>query len=192
MATNTKESSNMKLAFMGISGAGKDYLGEHLIKEYSFKRYSFSDQLKKLAVIIYPWLEEDYPAKIKEQNLNLTLSTGDVINNSPREIWLHLNMLREIENRIFIRMLDELIQSTSDDGVKRILITDVRSKEEFDWCKNNGFKILYIYPKEQIYEEYDIDKFIVKNKNQADFTFPNNFNGIDEFNQFYLDDLHDE
>lgn len=51
----------MKIAFMGISGSGKDFLANYLISNYGFIRLSFSDQLKKLANYIYPWMEKDYP-----------------------------------------------------------------------------------------------------------------------------------
>lgn len=47
----------MRIAFMGVSGSGKDYLSNYLINNYDFIRLSFSDQLKKLAHHIYPWLE---------------------------------------------------------------------------------------------------------------------------------------
>ncbi|EKF9085103.1 adenylate kinase, partial [Vibrio cholerae] len=97
----------MKIAFMGVSGSGKDFLARYLIDEHNFIRLSFSDQLKKLANHIYPWMEKDYSPEEKTLPINITLSTGESIKNTPRDIWLHLNKLREIEDRIFIRMLSE-------------------------------------------------------------------------------------
>ncbi|WP_230486530.1 hypothetical protein [Morganella morganii] len=55
----------MKIAFMGISGSGKDFLANYLISNYEFFRLSFSDQLKKLATYIYPWMEKDYSPEKK-------------------------------------------------------------------------------------------------------------------------------
>ena len=98
----------MKIAFMGISGSGKDYLAQHLIDNFNFTRFSFSDQLKKLAHTIYPWLQIDYPPIEKEEALNITVSTGELILSSPREVWLQLNNLRKVENLIFIRMLEHI------------------------------------------------------------------------------------
>lgn len=45
---------SMKIAFMGRSGSGKDFLANYLISNHDFIRLSFSDQLKKLANYIYP------------------------------------------------------------------------------------------------------------------------------------------
>lgn len=183
---------------MGISGAGKDYLADFLIYSHNFQRFSFSDQLKKLANIIYPWMNADYPPIEKENNLNVILSTGETIVKSPREIWLHLNFLRDIENLIFIRMLEnELIEFDLNKKVQsndknRLLISDVRTDEELAWCRKNGFKILYIHPIKKVYQEYDFDKQIKKNKIHADFIFENAFNGIDEFNQFYIEKIDNE
>ena len=177
----------MKLAFTGKSGSGKDYLATHLIENYNFSRFSFSDQLKKLAHSIYPWLELDYPPIEKEEKLNIRISTGEVISHSPRDIWLKLNDLRKIENLIFIRMLDDEI--TQQQKNNNIIITDIRSNEEFKWCKENSFKILYIHPSKKIYDEYDIDKHIDKNRDYADFIFKNEFNGIDDFDIFYNENI---
>lgn len=74
----------MKIAFMGRSGSGKDFLANYLISNHEFIRLSFSDQLKKLANYIYPWIKKDYTPDEKMSPLNLTLPTGDLIFHSPR------------------------------------------------------------------------------------------------------------
>ena len=171
---------------MGKSGAGKDFLADYLIEQHNFVRFSFSDQLKKLAKIIYPWLQCDYPAIVKEEKLNIKLSTGEVIDKSPREIWLHLNTLRDIEKHLFIRMLDEDIAKTiSVGGVKDILISDIRSTDELSWCQQNNFKIVYLQSTKQVYQHYDIDAQIIDNKDKADVVFVNKHNGINDFKDFY-------
>ena len=171
---------------MGISGSGKDYLAQHLIDNFNFTRFSFSDQLKKLAHTIYPWLQIDYPPIKKEKVLNITVSTGELILASPREIWIQLNGLREVENLIFIRMLEEELQCyfKKNELAQHVIITDIRSNEEFKWCKDNSFKIIYIRPSDRLYQQYDIDKYIEDNKERADYTFKNDFNGISAFNRF--------
>ena len=168
----------MKIAFTGIAGSGKDFLVNYLVQEQGFTRVSFSDQLKKLSKIIYPWMEQDYPPYEKEQPLNITLSSGELITKTPREIWLHLNLLRQIEDGLFLRMLQEDIDSLDTD---KIVISDIRPKIEWDWCKNNNFTTIYINPTKQIYEPNDFDKQVLLYKGQADLIFNNNFNGLDEF-----------
>ncbi|EKW1656965.1 TPA: adenylate kinase [Klebsiella oxytoca] len=177
----------MKIAFMGISGSGKDFLANYLISNYGFIRLSFSDQLKKLANYIYPWMEKDYPPENKMLPLNITLPTGDFISHSPRDIWLSLDSLREIEEKIFIRMLSEELKILEKNGGmnKNIIITDIRSNEEFAWCKNNQFTIVHIERENNNYKKYEIDKYVTENKTKSEYHFVNNLNGIDSFKHFF-------
>lgn len=180
----------LRIALMGVSGSGKDYTADYLIKNHQFTRYSFSDQLKRIAHHIYPWLELDYPPIIKEKSLDIELHTGERITKSPREIWLHLNALRDIEKNIFIRMLSEEIEDAHlKNPLSNVLISDIRSTDEFQWCKSNNFKVIYIKNAKQIYQEYDIDAAISKNAQYADYTFINNFNGVEELEAFYQANL---
>ncbi|MFM5464359.1 adenylate kinase [Aeromonas simiae] len=173
----------MKIAFMGVSGSGKDYLANYLINNHEFVRFSFSDQLKKLARHIYPWLEKDYQPEEKALPLNITLSTGERITYSPRDIWLNLDGLRKIEEQIFIRMLSEEINTI--DNEKKIIITDIRSTNELLWCKKNNFVIIYIYRDNNNYDKYDIDKHIIVNSSNSDYTFNNSSSGTDTFDMFF-------
>jgi dephospho-CoA kinase len=178
----------MKLAFTGISGSGKDFLVNHLIEEERFTRVSFSDQLKKLAKLIYPWMETDYEPIIKETPLNITIpETGEFISHTPREIWLMLNDLRKVENKLFLRMLQDEISNIDS---KNIVISDVRPQLEWDWCKKEGFTTIYVEPMKKIYEPNDFDKQVLNYKDEADFVFENTFDGLDKFINFYKTNLH--
>lgn len=175
----------MKIALMGVSGSGKDYLANHLINNHGFVRFSFSDQLKKLAHHIYPWLEKDYQPEKKALPLNIILSTGEKITSSPRDIWLNLNGLRKIEEQIFIRMLSEEINTLDNKNEKKIIITDIRSTNELLWCKKNEFTIIYIYRENNNYDKYDIDKYVIENKSKSDYIFNNSSSGTDAFDMFF-------
>ncbi|AUY15728.1 MULTISPECIES: hypothetical protein [Serratia] len=177
----------MRIAFMGISGSGKDFLSNYLISNHEFIRLSFSDQLKKLANYIYPWMKKDYTPDEKMSPLNLTLPTGDFISYSPREIWLSLDKLRKIEEKIFIRMLSEELKLLENDGEskKNIIITDIRSNEEFAWSKNNQFTIVHIERQNNNYKKYEIDKYVNENKLKSDYHFDNSTSGLDNFINFF-------
>jgi dephospho-CoA kinase len=169
---------------MGVSGSGKDYFVDVMKKEFDFARFSFSDQLKKLGTRIYPWLEEDYPPELKEKPLNLEIpETGEVITKTPREIWLELNKLRNIEDNLFVRMLD---QSISRVNVSNYVISDVRTQNEFDWCKKNGFIFVYIKAEDPAHPRNDFDDWV--RKQEADETydhiFNNDFNGDEKIKRF--------
>lgn len=74
-----------------------------------------------------------------------------------------------------------------DDKSKNILISDIRSEDEFQWCRANGFKIIYIKANKNVYKSYIIDSQISEMASKADFIFENNFNGLIEFDLFYQD-----
>jgi dephospho-CoA kinase len=173
----------MKIALSGIAGSGKDYFASSLINNYNFVRFSFSDQLKEIGTEIFDWLEKDYPPEIKEKPLNITTSLGEKITLSPREIWLKLNFLREIENKLFIRKLKEQLERTR---IEDYLISDIRTKEEFDFIKSQGFTTIFIEPDKSklIHPENDFDKQIYNFKDQFDYMFFNDYTGTSKFENF--------
>ncbi|CAK3414040.1 adenylate kinase [Vibrio crassostreae] len=177
----------MKVAFMGLSGSGKDFLADYLIKNKNFTRLSFSDQLKKLGNQIYPWMELSYQPEEKATPLNITLQTGEFITHSPRDIWLNLDNLRNIEEKIFIRMLEDEMKYLNETNptTDSIIITDIRSNSELLWCQENQFTIVYISRKNNNYKKYDIDKYVIANREKADYHFENDGNGLIEFKSFF-------
>jgi hypothetical protein len=170
----------MRLALYGYAGSGKDYLIEKVLIPKGFVRLSFSDQLRKCAKKIFPWIEQDYPPEKKEKPLNIKTSIGEIISKTPREIWLSLNSLRQIEDGIFIRMLQENFDLLR--GVENIVISDVRTPNEYDWAIKNGFVIVKIENKNPIHKPNDFDK--QQDNFKADYTFENRMNGTAEFEKF--------
>ncbi len=175
----------MKLAITGISGSGKDYLVDILVNDYSFTRVSFSDQLKKLAVKIYPWMEKDYRPFEKEQPLDIVLSSGEHITKTPRKIWLHLNLLRDIEDGLFIRMLEEEISTIEGN----IVISDIRTENEWNWVNANGYRTIYIDPLKKIYTPKTFDDFSISLKNKTNYVFENDFSGHKRFKKFVENEI---
>jgi len=143
------------LAFSGEAGSGKDFIVDVLVRDYGYTRVSFSDQLKKLAVKIYPWLERDYPPEAKEKPLNIQLK-NELITKTPREVWLSLNDLRKVEDTLFVRMLEEELALLNVDN---IVISDIRTQNEFDWCELNGFTTVYVHNENSPHEKNSFDDF---------------------------------
>lgn len=172
----------MKIAIIGQSGVGKDYIVDIMTLRYSYNRISFSDQLKKLAIKIYPWMKKDYSADEKEKPLNIMVG-NELITKTPREIWLSLNRLRDIEDGLFIRMLQEELKLLR---VPNIVISDIRTSNEYEWCKRNGFTIVAITANEAKHPNNSFDDFVRKTiENQEfDYIFNNNFDGPIEIETF--------
>jgi len=171
----------MKIALTGISGSGKDFFTEHLVKQYGFKRYSFSDQLKIKASKVFDWLEVDYPPEVKENPLGITTSTGEVINLSPREIWLKMNFLRNIEDNLFISGLKQQMER---DNLDKIIISDIRTENELEFCKKEKFTLIKIKPmKNVIHKKHSFDNQLIEYEDKF-IIFENNFNGVESFDLF--------
>jgi len=174
--------NELKVAIIGQSGVGKDYIVDVMAKRYGFHRVSFSDQLKKLAVKIYPWMKKDYPASEKELPLNLQVGK-DFITKSPREIWLSLNRLRDVEDHLFVRMLEEEMALLR---VPNIVISDIRTENEFEWCKSNGFTIVAVMNENAVHPENKFDDFVrwVISSGKYDYEFNNSKKGDSEIIKF--------
>ena len=87
------------IALTGRKYSGKDYLAVPLI-EADFTRVSFSDQLKKIANRLYPWCKLDYPSDQKEIPIANHLNVNNL---SPRDIWIKMDKLREVDPMVFVR-----------------------------------------------------------------------------------------
>ena len=163
----------IKIAFTGKAGSGKDFLANFLMEKYNFHRLSFSDQLKKIAKTTFPWMNLDYPPEQKSKPLNF--NTGyEIITKSPRDIWMFFNQLKTIEQNIFVRMLSQEYQDTIK-KFNRIVITDIRFWNEFNFCMKHDFFIIGIKPNKKIYKDYFVEKEIDEFFTLTHMIFYNNF-----------------
>lgn len=155
---------NKRIALIGVSGAGKDYCVKKIIDYLDSKqlenytRVSFSDQLKKCGTKVFSWLKADYPPEVKEKPLNIITDLGEEITKSPREIWLLLNSLRQIENTLFVRLLNEEIETHLALGKDMFIISDIRTLPELEYCVKQGFKIIRIKSNNPYHKSNDFDK----------------------------------
>lgn len=178
-----------KIAFCGIAGAGKDYFVKVLEKKYNFHRFAFADGTKEVCSSIFNWLEKDYPPEVKENKLTVT-TEYETLTFKPRDVWIDVSaVLRKYENYIFIRKLREKLNMVN---INNIVISDLRTKEEFEFLRNEGFTIINIEPSVIKYEPNNYDEQIKEFKAKVDYNFINNFNGEDEFIEFFETILKDK
>ena len=177
-----------KIALMGVAGSGKDWVYSNLIKKHpDLVRLSFSDHLKKIAHNTFDWLKRDYPPELKEKPLNIVTSLGERIELTPREIWLKMNFLREIENGLFVRKVKDDLDDLEFCGVENFIITDLRTKPELDFVKKEGFKIIRILNSNNFHLENDFDK--IQNSEEflkaIDHTYYNAIGKAFDENEFF-------
>jgi hypothetical protein len=131
----------MRIALSGRKFSGKDECAKVLGQRYNSLIFSFSDQLKKIANEHFPWLELDYPQGTKEETV--WVSPYDGKKYSPRDIWVKLNCLVEIDPAILVRKLH---QERDDYELTNQVIKDLRPHNpcELEYCIRHDFKIIYI------------------------------------------------
>ena len=149
---------NKRICLMGASGSGKDWIVSHLVKKHNYIRLSFSDALKEIASNTFDWLKKDYSPDEKEKPLNVKTSSGELITLSPREIWLKMNFLRQIEDGIFVRKMKEELEKLEYEGIEHFVISDLRTKPELDFVKENGFSIIKIVNSKNYHPDNEFDK----------------------------------
>lgn len=151
--------NNKRIGLVGIAGSGKDFIVNEVIKRFpEYERISFSDQLKKLTHKCFEYVNLDYAPELKEKPLNFVTSLNETISLSPREIWLKMNFLREIENKVFIRHLADELKTLEYMNVECFIISDIRTLEELKFAKNKGFKIIRIHNDNPAHKLNDFDR----------------------------------
>lgn len=166
---------NNIIAFTGRKRSGKDFYCKILTELYGATRMSFSDELKRLARVIYPWIPFSIDDDKKEEKIE---SEFNIYGFTPREIWLELGGaegLRYIDPSVFV---NHFIANQYDTAVehpdKLHVITDLRTKQEYDFIKKLGIPIVRITldPKkrcELILVEDAVEDFISEMKADVDF-----------------------
>lgn len=168
-----------KPIIVGLTGrkfAGKDFLAKTLIDE-GYLRVSFSDSLKRLAQIAFPWIEADYDSEDKEK---VIAHPKNSLQKSPRQIWKTLDVLRtDVDPRIFVDSTMEEILDARAEG-KNIVITDIRKPEEYNLVKALGGFIIRITDPNQTNQ--DVSEWLI-NDFKVDVEF-DNFKTVDSVDHF--------
>jgi len=116
----------MIIGVSGKSQAGKDTIGEYLVKEFGFHRLASADVLKRIARNIFGW---DGVKDAKGRKLLQDL--GCSIRAYNEDYWIGL-------------VLTEMQRQTALYGAKDFVVTDVRFKNEVALLKEKGAIILRV------------------------------------------------
>lgn len=171
------------ICFTGRKRSGKDFLLKSLqqISGKPVVRLSFSDEMRLLANKVYPWLPKEIDDSIKDIPF---VHPSNPKGYTPREIWIVVNGLREVEDDIlvknFIRDQYPLVGQNPD---KLFVISDLRMPPEHAFINSIGCPIVKITrPDRSGIKEDDVESYI--DQIVPDYEFFNKFDGIEEFHQF--------
>lgn len=169
------------VAFMGERQSGKDYLAAHLAKKYGVRRLSFSDEVRRLAQKMFPWMDFDYPPELKDQPLDHPENPKAW---TPRQLWLHAGKVRDIDGAYFVRRFAEnqLPAAREVGGIQ--VITDFRTPEEWEFLKENRVPVIKILCDRTNIEDHPFEEYTRQFQNQT-ASFYNNKTGTEGFDVFW-------
>jgi hypothetical protein len=119
------------ICLCGLSGAGKDTVGEHLAREHEFRRIAVADRLKEIVGELFD-LEEEH----------LWGALRDVVHprlgRTPRELYQRFgDACRELDPEIWIRGWIAAVARAREAG-ERVVCTDVRTEREIGAARAIG------------------------------------------------------
>lgn len=129
--TVNREVSVVKIAICGRLRSGKDTAAHHLYIRHGFDKVAFGDELKRTVGEAFPWM-----------------ASGP---NKPRAfLQQYGQLMREIDPEVWVKHVERKVGGIIDFRVNTnadqigIVITDLRQRNEYDWCRRNGFTIIRV------------------------------------------------
>ncbi|HFK1452834.1 TPA: AAA family ATPase [Bacillus pacificus] len=123
----------MRIAFVGLPRTGKDTAGSYLAKKYFFQRLAFGDAMKFYYYKANPEMRD----KPKDREHMIAWSQPQV----------------EKDNLIWIRPLEDELNSIAWQGQEDFVITDLRQPHEEQWARQNGFLIVRVVSDSKVTEQ---------------------------------------
>ena len=113
----------MKIAITGQMRSGKDTFANYFMMR-GFQKVAFGDGIKEISYKLFP-------EKMSE--------------GKPRELYQSLGQkLREIDQNVWINLLDRRVKTMEAYGATNFIVTDLRQLNEYEFLKENGFTIVKI------------------------------------------------
>lgn len=118
-----------KIALCGKMRSGKDTVGDYLVGNYTFTPLAFGDKLKEIAHLTFPWIPNE---------------------PKPREMYQFMNVMRDFSKDVWVRHVDIKVKKLKEKGVQKVVVTDLRQPNEYEWAKENGFTIVRVSAEEEV------------------------------------------
>lgn len=142
----------MIIGICGLQSSGKDTVGEYLIANYGFVKFSFAEALKDIISILFGWNRNKLDGITIEDRLwreqpDIWWSRElDIKEFSPRYAmqFVGTDLFRKyFNNNIWVSILKKKILEHSK--ISNIVITDCRFSNEINMIKECGGKFIHIY-----------------------------------------------
>jgi hypothetical protein len=172
------------IGLSGRKGCGKDTCADYLVSKYGFVKLAFADTLKDLCKTVFGFNNEQLYGNLKEQ-------IDPFWEHSPREIMQTVGTelfrntlpiyLKNLNENIWIRILEKKIKHHLENGNTKIIITDIRAHNELQFVKQIEGIVWKITRKddnrneysnhssETLVDELNFDKLILNDSSIMDF-----------------------
>ena len=142
----------MIIGICGLQSSGKDTIGDYLINNYGFKKFSFAETLKDIISILFGWDRKKIEGITLEDRLwreqpdiwwSKELNIQDF---SPRYAmqFIGTDLFRKyFKNDIWVIILKKKILEYSQST--NIVITDCRFLNEINMIRDCGAQIIHVY-----------------------------------------------
>jgi len=143
--------NKMIISICGLHGAGKDTIGDYLVRVHGFKKMSFADALKDSVAAIFGWDREALNGLTQEtrawresadefwSNALGTIVTPRIILQTVGTHLFRDNFHRDIWMLTIKRRLLDLAKG------QNVVITDCRFPNEMDMLREMGAQIVHVY-----------------------------------------------
>lgn len=131
------------IGLKGQSGAGKDTVGDYLIKQHNFKKISFAMPLKQITAIITGWPLEMILGGTPESRDFRETKIHPEFGMTCREILQEIgtDLFRQyFDPETWIKIAKRQIQDFTNQGYN-VVITDVRFENEAEMIKSLGGEV---------------------------------------------------
>lgn len=182
----------MILSFMGERKSGKDFLCDFLVREYGAVRLSFSDEVRRLAVKVFPWLPFDFDPAVKDKPF---IHEKNPFGLTPRDIWLLVGKVREVNPKYFVEAFEENNQIFLEQRHRQdrlYVITDFRTPDEEVFLDRYRIPVVKIEREDRTGIQPDSFEQFVREYKKYNRLFINRMNGTSEFNTFFRKFMYGE
>lgn len=142
----------MILGICGLQSSGKDTIGDYLINNYGFKKFSFAEVLKDIISILFSWDRKKIEGitiedRVWRENPDIWWSKElNIQDFSPRYAmqFIGTDLFRKyFKDDIWVVILKKRILEHSQST--NIVITDCRFSNEINMIRDCGAKIIHVY-----------------------------------------------
>jgi dephospho-CoA kinase len=120
----------MKVAIVGRIRSGKDTVGDMFIKDYGCTRMAFGDEIGRV-------IQDYFPDAFKD--------------GKPRRHYQHIGQrFRDLDPDVWVKQLEKRLKINYVKGVRRVVITDMRQRNEYEFLKSLGFQVIKVETADEI------------------------------------------